>query len=87
MKSADNLFDKHRLRQKIVNVMMRLRSSVLAVSGPLPLTKAAMASHEPDFMGLAKNMTAYGIAAIAHNVRKGAKFLTLYGLTDQSYAG
>ena len=25
------------------------------------------------FMGLAKNMTAYGIAAIAHNVRKGAK--------------
>ena len=39
------------------------------------------------FMGLAKNMTAYGIAAIAHNVRKGAKFLTLYGLPDQSYAG
>jgi len=39
------------------------------------------------FMGLAKNMTAYGIAAIAHNVRKGAKFLTLYGLTDLSYAG
>ena len=38
-------------------------------------------------MGLAKNMTAYGIAAIAHNVRKGAKFLTLYGLADQSYAG
>ena len=29
------------------------------------------------FMGLAKNMTAYGIAAIAHNVRKGAKFLIL----------
>ena len=30
-------------RQRIVNVMMRLRPSVLAVSGPLPLTKAAMA--------------------------------------------
>ena len=39
------------------------------------------------FMGLARNMTAYGIAAIAHNVRKGAKFLTRYGLPDQSSAG
>ena len=39
------------------------------------------------FMGLAKNMTAYGIAAIAHNLRKGAKFLTLYGLPDPNYAG
>jgi IS5 family transposase len=39
------------------------------------------------FMGLAKNIIAYGIAAIAHNVRKGAKFLTLYGLPDQSSAG
>ena len=39
------------------------------------------------FMGLAKNMTAYGIAAIAHNVRKGAKFLTLYGLPDPTCAG
>ena len=39
------------------------------------------------FMGLAKNMTAYGIAAIAHNVRKGAKFLTLYGLSDSASAG
>lgn len=28
------------------------------------------------FMGLAKNMTAYGIAAIAHNLRKGTKFLS-----------
>ena len=39
------------------------------------------------FMGLAKNMTAYGIAAIAHNVRKGAKFLTLYGLPVSASAG
>ena len=38
------------------------------------------------FMGLAKNMTAYGIAAIAHNLRKGANFLTLYGLPDPNYA-
>ena len=39
------------------------------------------------FIGLAKNMTTYGIAAIAHNVRKGAKFLPLYGLPDQSSDG
>ena len=39
------------------------------------------------FMGLAKNMTAYGIAAITRNRSKGAKFLTLYGLLDPNYAG
>ena len=39
------------------------------------------------FMGLAKNLTAYGIAAMAHNIRKGAKFLMLYGLPDPSVAG
>lgn len=39
------------------------------------------------FMGLAKNITFYGIAAMASNIRKGAKFLTLYGLADASYAG
>lgn len=39
------------------------------------------------FMGLAKNITAYGLAAMAHNLRKGAKFLTLYGLPGGGYAG
>ena len=39
------------------------------------------------FMGLAKNITVYGIAAMAHNIRKGAKFLTLYGLPDSGCAG
>lgn len=34
------------------------------------------------FLGLAKNRTFYGIAAIAHNIRKGAKFLTRYGLPE-----
>ena len=32
------------------------------------------------FMGLAKNTTVFGLAAMAANIRKGAKFLTLYGL-------
>jgi len=39
------------------------------------------------FMGLAKNATVYGLAAMAANIRKGAKFLTLYGLPEYSYAG
>ena len=39
------------------------------------------------FMGFAKNMTAYSIAAIAHSVRKGVKFLTIYRLLDQTYTG
>jgi len=38
-------------------------------------------------MGLAKNATVYGLAAMAANIRKGAKFLGLYGLPDPSYTG
>jgi len=38
-------------------------------------------------MGLAKNLTFYGLAAIAHNIQKGAKFLTLYGLPDPEPTG
>jgi IS5 family transposase len=34
------------------------------------------------FMGLAKNSTFYGLAAMAANLRKGAKFLTEYGLPE-----
>ncbi len=34
------------------------------------------------FLGLAKNTTAYGLAAIAANIRKGARFLGLYGIPE-----
>lgn len=34
------------------------------------------------FVGLAKNLTFYGLAAIAHNIRKGARFLSLYGVAE-----
>ena len=54
---------------------------------PFATYKSRYSLSQTRFMGLAKNMTTYGIAAIAHNVRKGAKFLTLYGLPDQSSAG
>jgi IS5 family transposase len=39
------------------------------------------------FMGLAKNLTFYGLAAMALNIRKGAKFLTLYGLPEPNFIG
>lgn len=39
------------------------------------------------FMGLAKNITLYGLAAIVENLRKGVKFLTLYGLRDSASTG
>ena len=38
-------------------------------------------------MGLAKNLTLFGLAAIAHNIAKGAKFLMLYGLPDPKTTG
>jgi IS5 family transposase len=38
-------------------------------------------------MQLAKNVSFYGLDAIAANVRKGAKFLRLYGLPDPASTG
>lgn len=38
-------------------------------------------------MGLAINLTFYGLAAIAHNIQKGAKFLLLYGLLEPEQVG
>lgn len=39
------------------------------------------------FMGLAKNTTFYGLAAMALNLRKGAMFLMLYGLPEPNFTG
>ncbi|MDP0563288.1 MAG: IS5 family transposase [Candidatus Endonucleobacter sp. (ex Gigantidas childressi)] len=39
------------------------------------------------FMGLAKNATIYGLAAIAANIRKGTKFLVLYDVSKPCYTG
>ena len=38
-------------------------------------------------MGLTKNATVYGLAAMAANIRKGVRFLTLSGLPDLHCAG
>jgi IS5 family transposase len=39
------------------------------------------------FLGLAKNLTFFGIAAIAHNIQKAAKFLALYGVRKPVLTG
>ena len=39
------------------------------------------------FVGLDKNLTFYGLAAMASNIRKGAKFLTLYGIREPAATG
>jgi transposase, IS5 family len=39
------------------------------------------------FMGLAKNITFFAIAAIAQNIQKGARFFLLYGVRKPNYAG
>jgi IS5 family transposase len=70
----------------------QIRNAMIAVtrSGaerPFATYKQHYGLARTRFMGLAKNATVYGLAAIAANIRKGAKFLTLYGLLDPGYAG
>jgi transposase, IS5 family len=38
-------------------------------------------------LGLKNNMTFYGLAAIAHNIQKGARFFSLYGLPEAALTG
>lgn len=39
------------------------------------------------FLGLAKNLTFFGTAAIAHNIQKAAKFFALYGIREPVLTG
>ena len=79
-------------RNQHLSAKDRRRNDAIAViraggERPFATYKSRYGLARTRFMGLAKNMTAYGIAAIAHNIRKGANFLTLYGLPDPNYAG
>jgi IS5 family transposase len=69
-----------------------IRNDVIAVTRaggerPFATYKQHYGLSRTRFMGIAKNATFYGLAAMAANLRKGARFLTLYGLPDGSYAG
>jgi IS5 family transposase len=70
----------------------QIRNKVIAVTRaggerPFATYKQHYGLARTRFMGLAKNISFYGLAAIAANVRKGAKFLTLYGLPDPASTG
>lgn len=70
----------------------QIRNKVIAVTRaggerPFATYKQHYGLARTRFMGLAKNITAYGLAAIAANLRKGASFLTLYGLPEPSSTG
>jgi len=70
----------------------RARNDEIAVirSGgerPFATYKSRYGLARTRLMGLAKNLTFYGLAAIAHNIQKGGKFLVLYGLPEPAPTG
>ena len=88
----DDQVQRKGCRNTPLGVADQLRNAVIAVtrSGaerPFATYKRHYGLARTRFMGLAKNITAYGLAAMAANIRKGAKFLTLYGLPDSAYVG
>jgi len=54
---------------------------------PFATYKARYGLARTRLMGLAKNLSFYGLAAVAHNIQKGAKFLRLYGLPEPTSTG
>ena len=79
-------------RNKPLSCADQLRNKLIAVTRaggerPFATYKQHYGLARTRFMGLAKNVTFYGLAAIAANLRKGAKFLTLYGLPDTVLTG
>jgi transposase, IS5 family len=78
-------------RNKPLSVKDRRRNDAIAViraggERPFAMYKSRYGLARTRFMELTKNMTAFGIATIAHNLDKGANFLTLYGLPDPNCA-
>lgn len=54
---------------------------------PFAIYKSRYGLTRTRLMGLAKNLTLFGLAAIAHNIKKGGKFLIRYGLPEHESAG
>ena len=54
---------------------------------PFATYKARYGLARTRLLGLTRNLTFYGLAAIAHNIQKGSKFLILYGLPEPTTTG
>ncbi|WP_191603771.1 IS5 family transposase [Marinomonas algicola] len=70
----------------------KLRNAEIAVTRaggerPFATYKTHYGLTRTRFMGLAKNETFFGLAAMAANIRKGARFLMLYGLPEMETTG
>ena len=79
-------------RNRPLSCSDQLRNQIISVtrSGgerPFATYKRHYGLARTRFLGLAKNITVYGLAAMAANIRKGARFLELYGVRGASYAG
>jgi IS5 family transposase len=88
----DDQVQRKGYRNKPLSCADQIRNKVIAVTRaggerPFATYKQHYGLARTRFMGLAKNLTFYGLAAIAANIRKGAKFLMLYGLPDPASAG
>ena len=77
----------YNFRSELIKKLLSGCCGVIRAGGKRPFAtyKSRYGLVQTRFMGLVKNMTAYGIAAIAYNLRKGANFLTLYGLPNLNY--
>ena len=79
-------------RNKPLSCADQLRNKLISVTRavgerPFATYKQHYGLARTRFIGLAKNASVYGLAAIAANLRKGAKFLTLYGLPESESRG
>jgi len=88
----DDQVQRKGYRNKPLSCADQIRNKVIAVTRaggerPFATYKQHYGLARTRFMGLAKNSTIYGLAAIAANIRKGAKFLMLYGLPDPAFTG
>ncbi len=54
---------------------------------PFATYKSRYGLRRTRLMGLAKNLTLFGLAAVAHNIQKGAKFVLLFGLKEPAPTG
>jgi len=54
---------------------------------PFAIYKCNYGLRRTRFMGLAKNLSFFGMVAMAHNIKKAAKFLQLYGIRKPDFAG
>jgi IS5 family transposase len=88
----DNRVQRKGYRGKPLSKTDIIRNKEIAVTRgggerPFATYKRVFGLARTRFMGLSKNMTFYGMAAIALNIQKGARFLERYGIPEDFATG